>query len=41
MTFDKNKVFTAINADEVKVGSKGFFGDTISGLKINSVGGSI
>ena len=27
MEFDKSKVFTAINADELKVGSKGYFAD--------------
>lgn len=33
MDFQKEKVFTAINADEVKVGSKGYFGDSIQELK--------
>ena len=33
MTFDKNKVYTSLNADEVKVGSIGCFGDSISALK--------
>ena len=33
MTFDKNKVYTALNADEVKVGSIGVFADTIAQLK--------
>ena len=33
MTFDKNKVYTALNADEVKVGSKGYFADSITELK--------
>lgn len=28
MEFDKSKVFTAFNADEVKIGSKGYFADT-------------
>ena len=35
MEFDKSKVYTAVNADEVKVGSKGYFADTIAGLKNN------
>lgn len=33
MKFDKSKVYTALNADEVKVGSKGYFADTIKGLE--------
>lgn len=33
MEFDKAKVFTALNADEVKVGSKGYFADSIRILK--------
>lgn len=33
MVFDKCKVFAAMNADEVKVGSKGFFANTIARLK--------
>lgn len=33
MDFQKEKVFTAVNADEVKVGSKGYFGDSIQELK--------
>ena len=33
MTFDKNKVYTALNADEVKVGSKGYFADKLKDLK--------
>ncbi len=33
MEFDKAKVFTALNADEVKVGSKGYGSDTIEDLK--------
>jgi hypothetical protein len=35
MTFDKNKVYTALNADEVKVGSTGCFADTFAELKEN------
>jgi hypothetical protein len=35
MTFDKNKVYTALNADEVKVGSTGCFGNSIAELKEN------
>lgn len=27
MEFDKNKVYTALNAEEIKVGNKGFFAD--------------
>lgn len=33
MKFDKTRVYTASNADEVKVGSKGYFADNISELK--------
>ncbi len=33
MEFDKSKVYTALNADDIKVGSKGYFADTISQLK--------
>ena len=32
MTFDKSKVYTALNADEVKIGSKGYFGNSLSEL---------
>ena len=33
MKFDKSKVYTALNADELKVGSKCIFADTVSGLR--------
>lgn len=33
MEFDKSKVFTVLNADDVKVSSKGYFEDTLEGLK--------
>ncbi len=33
MNFDKSKVFTALNADEVKVGSKGYFANNLDALK--------
>lgn len=33
MEFDKAKVFTALNADEVKVGSKGYGSDTMEDFK--------
>ena len=33
MKFDKSKVYTALNADELKVGSKCIFADTVKGLK--------
>ena len=33
MKFDKTRVYSICNADEVKVGSKGFFADNISDLK--------
>lgn len=33
MEFDKSKVYTALNADEVKVGSKGYFSDSLFYLK--------
>lgn len=32
MEFDKNKVYTALNADKVKIGSKGFFSDSLACL---------
>ena len=35
MKFDKSKVFTALNADEVKCGSKGYFANTLAGLRLN------
>jgi hypothetical protein len=41
MIFDKSKVYSALDADEVKVGSKGYFGDSISGLKNNMEDGKI
>lgn len=34
MTFDKSRAYTAINADELKIGSKCIFGDTLSGLRL-------
>ncbi len=33
MEFDKRKVFTALNADEVKLGSKGYFADSLYDLR--------
>ena len=33
MEFDKTRVYSAYNADEVKVDSKGYFADSISELK--------
>lgn len=33
MKFDESKVYTALNADEIKVGSKGYFADSIGLLK--------
>lgn len=33
MEFDENKVFCVLNADKVKVGSKGFFSDDLASLK--------
>lgn len=33
MKFDKTRIYSICNADEVKVGSKGFFADNISDLK--------
>lgn len=33
MEFDKAKVFTALNADEARVGSKGYFSDCLGQLK--------
>ena len=34
MKFDKSKVFTTLNADELKVGSKGYFTDNIESLEL-------
>ena len=33
MEFDKSKVYTVLNADEVEVGSKGYFADDLKKLK--------
>jgi len=33
MTFDKSRVYTAVNADELKIGSKCIFADTIRSLR--------
>lgn len=33
MEFDKSKVYTALNADELKIGSKCIFADTVEELK--------
>ena len=33
MTFDKSRVYTALNADELKIGSRCIFADTIQGLR--------
>lgn len=33
MEFDKSKIYTSVNADEVKIGSKGYVGDSIDELK--------
>lgn len=33
MEFDKSKVFTVLNASEVKIGSKGYFADELTLLK--------
>lgn len=33
MEFDKSKVYTVLNADEVKIGSKGYFADRLLSLK--------
>lgn len=33
MEFDKSKIFTSVNADEVKIGSKGYFADSLGQLK--------
>ena len=35
MEFDKNRVFTALNADELKVGSRVIVADTLEVLKLN------
>lgn len=33
MEFDKSRVYTSLNADEVKVGSKGYFADNLVALE--------
>ncbi len=33
MEFDKSKVYTTVNADELKIGSKGYFADSLEFLK--------
>ncbi len=33
MQFDKSRVYTKLNADEVKEGSEGYFADTLNDLK--------
>ena len=33
MEFDKSKVYTALNADELQIGSKCIFADTVKGLQ--------
>lgn len=33
MEFDKSKIYTAASADEVKIGSKGYFADNLMDLK--------
>ena len=33
MEFDKSKVYTAVNADELQIGSKCIFADTVKGLR--------
>lgn len=35
MEFDKSKVYTAINADELKIGSKVILADALEELKVN------
>lgn len=41
MEFDKLKVYTALNASEVKVGSKGYGSDTIEDLKNKVITGGL
>lgn len=47
MEFDRSKVFTALNAEEVKVGSRGYFAYNLSALKtavsreVNGLSGEI
>ena len=33
MKFDKSRVYTAVNADELEIGSRCIFADTVKGLK--------
>ena len=37
MEFDKSKILTVVTADQAKVGQKGWFGDTLAGLKTKVV----
>lgn len=39
MEFDKSKVFTALNADELRPGAVGFCGDSVEALKANKEAG--
>lgn len=34
MEFDKSRVFTVLNADEVKIGSSGYFADNLRSLRV-------
>ena len=40
MKFDVSRVYTAVNADELKVGSKVFLADTLADLKAKVEGGT-
>lgn len=33
MNFDETRLYTVVNADKVKIGSKGYFADTLTALK--------
>ena len=33
MEFNKNRIYTAVNADELQIGSRCFFSDTVRGLR--------
>lgn len=33
MEFDESKIYTALNADKIKIGSKGYYADSLGDLK--------
>ncbi len=41
MEFDKSRVYTALNAEDLPIGSKCIFSDTIQGLRMNRANAAI